>query len=601
MRVLAVVLSLTLAALPAYASFEDLPVGPRAQALGSAYAAQGDDISGMFANPAALASLGRNQAFLTYEKDPSLTDGTNLGRQIIAFGSPFRFGTLALGIDSFSAGSLYSERAMVLGYGRPVGSRGTLGFGMRNLSVKYGSDQFSGLNSLQGKSKTAMGIDLGYRHYARKATYAISIINANEPDLGIKSSSKVDRKISLGMAVPTPVLDFMTQLDRVGKDTHINLGLERWNKGRHLALRGGVNFGSRDYRNLGLGFGYVTRIVTFDYALLLPFSGIATTLGTHQIGLTFQWGKGGKSRGRARPDEEGEETGDVVSARPHRASDEERERARRALADARADILKGRYKQGLESIQQSDLELMSDEEMAELGRLMKQTATVASIYPRLEGGDAKTKLVRAAVGAYMSGSGKTAVHAAIFAEQKWPSDPAVKRLKDLIVKEFPSDAFDVRPLPAVTLVQQFLQEALELIYGGKYVAAISKCNDVLELDFENTMALTRIGSAYWAMGLEEPARSSWRKALDLDPNNEQLLSFLKRKAPAAIRRTGKQGPTPEQEEDFRNGVAYYERLRRAGADKPTLEKILKKMIDQYEGTGVDLGYVYKEYERLAKR
>lgn len=103
------------------------------------------------------------------------------------------------------------------------------------------------------------------------------------------------------------------------------------------------------------------------------------------------------------------------------------------------------------------------------------------------------------------------------------------------------------------------------------------------------------------MGLEEPARSAWRKALDLDPHNEQLLSFLKRKAPVAVRRPGKTGPTPEQEEEFRSGVAYYERLRRAGADKPTLEKILKKMIDQYEGTGVDLGYIYKEYERLKPR
>lgn len=584
----------------AFASFEDTPAGPRAIALGNAYAAQADDLGGMFSNPASLVGLSKYEVFTTYEKmHTGLTDGTSLGRQLVAFGAPFRFGTVALGLDSFSAGSLYSERAMVLGYGRPIGQNSWLGVNLRNLSIKYGSDEFSGLNKLQGQSKTAMGLDLGYKYFGKKATWALAIVNGNEPDLGIKSANKVDRKIALGVAIPTPVLDFMTQLDKVGGDTRLAFGLERWNRGRRLAFRGGLIFGNRDYRNLGLGLGYVTRVVTFDYGLALPFSGLASKMGTHQIGVTFKWGKGAaRRRGKPGEEPEGEETGDVVQAKPRRASDDERERARQALEDARSDILKGRYKAGLDSIQKADLELMSDEEVADLSRLMKKTATVASIYPKLEGTDPKTRLVKTAVGAYMSNNGKTAVNAAIYADQKYPNDPAIKRMKDLLFKEFPTEAFEVRALPEVKLTQQLLQEALELIYGGKYVAAINKCNEVLELEPESVLALTRIGSAYWAMGLEEPARNAWRRALELDPNNEQLSDFLKRKAPAAVRRPGKQEPTPQQQEEFRSGVAYYERLRRAGADRATLEKILKKMIDQYEGSGLDLTYVYKEYERV---
>ncbi|MBI4422390.1 MAG: hypothetical protein HY554_01605 [Elusimicrobia bacterium] len=583
----------------AFASFEDTPAGPRAMALGSAYAAQADDVSGVFSNPAALVGLPQWQLYTTYEKMyTGLSDGTSIGRNIIAIGAPFRFGTMALGMDSFSAGSLYSERAMLLGYGRPIGRSVWMGVTLRNLSVKYGSDDFASLNKLQGQSKTGMGLDLGFKYFTKKLTWALSILNGNEPDMGIKSASKVDRKIEIGMAAPSPVVDFLASLVKVGNDTRFNIGLERWTQKRRLALRGGVNFGSRDWRNLGMGLGYAAKAVTFDYGLSLPFSGLASKMGTHQLGLTFKWGRSGAKRA-ARPGEEEEETGDVVRARTKGPSEEERERARESLARARADILKGRYQAGLEAIQGADLELMSDEEMADLSRLMKKTAVVASIFPRLEGTDPKTRIVKTAVGAFMNGNGKTAINAAIYAGQKWPQDPGIQRLRELVFKEFASEAFEVKPLQEVKLTDQFAQEALELIYGGKYVAAIAKCNEVLELEPDNILALTRIGSAYWAMGLEEPARNAWQRALKLDPGNQQLLNFINRKAPSTpVRRTQKQKVTPEQEDEFRNGVAYYERLKRAGADQATLEKILKKMIDQFEGTGLDLSYIYKEYERF---
>jgi len=50
------------------------------------------------------------------------------------------------------------------------------------------------------------------------------------------------------------------------------------------------------------------------------------------------------------------------------------------------------------------------------------------------------------------------------------------------------------------------------------------------------------------------------------------------------------------EEEFRKSLAYYERLKRSGVEKATLQQILKKMIEQFEGTGIEMSHVYKEYE-----
>jgi tetratricopeptide (TPR) repeat protein len=40
------------------------------------------------------------------------------------------------------------------------------------------------------------------------------------------------------------------------------------------------------------------------------------------------------------------------------------------------------------------------------------------------------------------------------------------------------------------------------------------------------LALTRLGSAYYAMNEQEKARQIWIKALQLNPDNEVLKKFL---------------------------------------------------------------------------
>ncbi|HBL18097.1 MAG: hypothetical protein A2X36_11265 [Elusimicrobia bacterium GWA2_69_24] len=596
----AAVLLLSLSVRTAFAAFEDMPATPRTSAQAGSTVAQGDDLAGMFLNPAALASMTQWQMYTTYEKlYVGLTDGSALGRQIVAIGAPTQWGAFAFAWDQFALAGLYTESAMGLSYARRSGQKLHWGFNLRNLAVKYGSDEYSSQNPVlkSGGSKSAMGLDLGMKYLAQSLTWGLAIANMNEPDLGIKHVNKVDRRIDLGVNSRMGSTDLNAGICRAGADTKFKFGVERLTARKTFAMRAGLNVGTRDYRNLAFGFGYNGRRFRFDYSMTMPLSGLSGTMGTHQLGLLFTWGRPVKMR--AKPQKgagaEDEEAKSLVRAKVQPPSVDERLKARQSLAQARKDILGGNYRGGLDRIKGADLGLASDEEIKDLQGLMAKAEVVASIYPRVDGNDEKARLVQTAIAAYMSGDKKTAVTAALYAYQRWPDDARILQLRDMINKAFPLEAFETKPLPGVTLPDQMLQEALELIYDGKYVSAINKCNEVLRLEPDNVMALTRTGSAYWAMGKEEEARQTWRRALKLEPGNDQLRKFLDRKSAEETRRIPKK-VSEATEEEFRKSLAYYERLKRSGVEKATLQQILKKMIEQFEGTGIEMSHVYKEYE-----
>jgi tetratricopeptide (TPR) repeat protein len=78
----------------------------------------------------------------------------------------------------------------------------------------------------------------------------------------------------------------------------------------------------------------------------------------------------------------------------------------------------------------------------------------------------------------------------------------------------------------LNLVDQKLQRALEKIYAGEYLVAAKECQEVLDLEPDNALALTRLGSVYYAMGQVKQAREYWKQAQALDPRNEVLKSFM---------------------------------------------------------------------------
>src|SRR4029078_9446306 len=68
-----------------------------------------------------------------------------------------------------------------------------------------------------------------------------------------------------------------------------------------------------------------------------------------------------------------------------------------------------------------------------------------------------------------------------------------------------------------------------------YLIAAKECQEVLDLEPENALALTRLGSVYYAMGQVKRALQYWTQALEQDPKNDVLKSFMSQTAAEADR------------------------------------------------------------------
>lgn len=537
-------LSLACAA-PLRAAFEDVETGPRASAMAGAYSAAGEDSGAIFYNPAGITGLSRYDVSLSQEKlFLGLTDGSSIMRSALSLGTPLMiggsyWGALAFGMDTLSLDSLYSESRMRLGYGYPVKDNVWAGLSIARMSLTYGSDQYTRLNPVLASAtgKSGMGLDLGVVMKLESADLGLAILNANEPDMGIMYPNKVSRKIDLGLALKREALTWAFDLVISGKDLKIKTGTEvpvlKETLGGHALVRGGIALGSRDYRAASAGFGYRGASYGIDYAFIYPLSGIADTMGHHQIGAHFAWGKprgpmadreeekkakskagqgGGQGRGA------GEGTGPRTEVTPS-----ERARAYKILRDARTAMRKGSYAEALETLKKADELLISDSEVKES---MSKMTTVRTILPEATSLEERDDLVRKAINRYAD-KNTDAVLYITYARQRWPKDVAVARLYSVVSKEFPETASNLRILPGITIIDQLLQDALDAIRNGRFIQAISTLQRVLQLEPDNIPALTRMGSAYWAMEKKDIARQNWKKVLQLDPGNREVIQFLR--------------------------------------------------------------------------
>jgi tetratricopeptide (TPR) repeat protein len=185
----------------------------------------------------------------------------------------------------------------------------------------------------------------------------------------------------------------------------------------------------------------------------------------------------------------------------------------------------GRFVDALSAIRKAERLVPEDKTFGEMRRKLE---AVTAIVPSSIRPTKADRLVRTCVVHYLENDGPRALNAVIYANQISASQTAQARLQKLMEKEFPGN--DLPPLPAgKTLVDYKMQLALEYVYDSKYLKAIEECNQVLDLEPNHVLALTRMGSAYYAMGQREEARGFWTKALSLDPDNQMLRNTLKGK------------------------------------------------------------------------
>ncbi len=535
---------------PARAAFEDVDVGARATAMSGAYAAQSEGVSSIFYNPAGIIGMTRYEAALTQEKlYMGLTDGSSLSRGSLALGAPLLlrdsyWGNVAFSWDTLSLDSLYSESRMRLGYAYPLKENIWAGLAVARMGVTYGSDAYTAINPvLTGATgKSAIGLDLGIIYSLESVDLGLSIQNANEPDLGVKYPNKVDRKISLGLALKKESFTWDLDLAVAGKDLRLKTGAEiplmSETFSSRVQARGGFSLGSRDYRAASAGFGYNGGTYRVDYSFIYPLSGISGTMGSHQLGLVVAWGEPRgpladrkdkeEERKKDKKDEAGK-GGPAVPAPPiimpkTVPTKSDITTAARMQADARTTMRRGAYGEAASTLKKADeLLMMTDPEVKDSLRKM---AGVSMILPSAENQDERDDLIRKAINRYAD-QNTDAVLYITYARQKWPKDIAITRLYNVIAKEFPETASGMRILPDITIIDQLLQDALDFIRTGRYIQAISTLQRVLQLEPDNIPALIRMGSAYWAMDKKDVARKNWERVLELDPKNKEVLQFMK--------------------------------------------------------------------------
>lgn len=531
-----------LLAAPARSAFEDIDAGARATSMSGAFAAQTDGASSLFYNPAGIIGLTRYEAAISQEKMlMGLTDGSSLSRGGIALGVPLMFGgnywgAAAFGLDSLSLDSLYSESRMRIGYAFNLKDNFWVGLALARMGVTYGSDAYTAINPvlMSAKEKSAMGVDLGMIYRLETMNLGLSIQNANEPDLGIKYPNKVARKISAGVAFKRDAFTWDFDLVSSGSDIRLKTGAEiplmakKFNS--RVQARGGFSLGSRDYRSASAGFGYNSGAYRVDYSFVYPLSGISGTMGSHQLGVVVAWGepRGPLSLSKEKEEELKEEKALTATAEPEAgprlvATKGELARAEKLLPEARNAVRRGAYADATAAYKKADELFINNLEVKES---LKNISAISAILPEATGATDREDLIRKAVNRYTD-KNTDAVLYITYARQKWTKDTNVARLYNVIAREFPETASGMRILPDITIIDQLLQDALDFIRTGRYIQAISTLQRVLQLEPNNIPALTRMGSAYWAMEKKDVARKNWERVIELDPNNKEVLQFMK--------------------------------------------------------------------------
>jgi len=312
-RALSLVVTFSLVS-PVFASFEELPTGARAAGLGDAFTAIADDVYSTYYNPAGLVQLHRSEFTAYYSKlYAGLTDGSSIARSFVAYGHPTQtHGTFAFSYLSLSLAGLYSESTYGLSYAHSVGEKLNLGGTMKFLNKSFGSDTYTqnAVNSdtgqslgapdplfaQNGTSKSAESFDLGAQYrLSRIYGLGFSILNINSPNMALSTSDtdKVSAVYKLGIARRTKTSSVDVEISQrqfTGSEYRLNMGAERWFT-TGFAVRGGLGFGQRQYQVTSVGFSYRWDSLELGYALIYPLTGIQGTFGTHQLSMTFRFGR----------------------------------------------------------------------------------------------------------------------------------------------------------------------------------------------------------------------------------------------------------------------------------------------------------------------
>ncbi len=209
-----------------------------------------------------------------------------------------------------------------------------------------------------------------------------------------------------------------------------------------------------------------------------------------------------------------------------------RQKAQELFQSAFASVQAGNFKGALDTFREAERTNPTDRTITELRQKMD---SVVVIVPQMsEVQSASGDLVIKGVTQFLQNEPSKSINFLLYAQQKDTKNPVIGQLVDLVKRTFPNESSEILDA-RLNLIDQKLQKALEKIYSGEYLVAAKECQEVLDLEPENPLALTRLGSVYYAMGQVKQARQYWTQALERDPKNDVLKSFMSQTAAEADR------------------------------------------------------------------
>ncbi|MBI4055114.1 MAG: type IX secretion system membrane protein PorP/SprF [Elusimicrobia bacterium] len=634
---IAFLLSCALSSLPAFAAFEDLGVGARIPAMGNAFTAVADDVHSLYYNPAGLGTLQRSQFTSSYSRlFMGLSDGSNLGSSFLAVARPFREGergTLGLGWQLFNLDSLYREQSIYLSYGRFLREdrwQGKLYGGLtakslrRSLgSVSAADDAFglggdplarSGLSDpvLKVGSKSFFDFDFGllYRT-ARRYSFGLAVLHLTEPNVAFDAgdADKLPRAIKFGFGVKSLWMNLaaeavMKEGPAGTSDKVLTAAAERWfptlTHGQ-FGARGALSFGSREFKQISLGGSYRINKIQFDYGFLLPMGTVSSTLGTHRFSLTFHFGA---------PTVE-EEYGDLLLEQMKKVAQiglpkyhyegegvarSKRKEVQGKLDAAQRRVEEGRFLAAAQELREVLRWAPSDAEL--LGRFQRLGLVTRQIPELLDfERDKARRLLYEGIIDFLSQRDREAVRKVSYALSVAPDNQQTEIFLTSLEKETGIQGERVQKGSALNLVEQKLLEALIAFKEERYDRVVLLCQEVLEMEPENMVALQRMGSALYVMKSYAKALEVWQKAYGLaqdERTRKNLKEFMD-----ALQRLLKGEPAQPQELRRKASPAPPGRDRAPKVDPREIERLYQSGVTLYaNGELEEARGIFEELLRL---
>lgn len=603
----------------AMAAYEDVGVGARVTGLGHAYTAVADDVYSTYYNPAGLATLDRPEFGTTYSRLlTGLSDNSNLQNSFLSYAHPLdggRRGTLGAAWNYYSLNSLYRESQLIGSYGRGLFAsthpgKFYLGGSAKILSRTLGGtpESASSISNtgvatgtpdpvLRSASKNNLDFDLGGLWRVRpRWTVGLMLQHLMEPNAAFDDadSDKVGRNLKIGGSYKTPFstlsADARLQAAPDGStDKIFATAAEKWLPTLlhgTFGARASLAFGSRDFRQLALGVSYKIHRVQFDYGFALPMAGLASTSGSHRIGLTYRFGRPRQAEA-AFGEAVLENLRDLsaVGTPEFRYEMEDLALFKRTaieefLRQAKLDAGAGRFADAVEKLSSAVSLKPAD---LKLGESLGRMRVVADVYPVVK--DFQIEAAQAAVyeGAleYVAGDAKAALRKLAYATTLIPADERVEALMKAIEVRAGVAREAGTPEAVVTAPKAAPTLGAEKVVGGEmalmevalregdYERVVKLSEQVLAVDPANALAYKRQGAAHYALKRHGEALKALRSAykLESEPESRKQLKAYVDALTALIerRRVEAVGPKPAVRNSALTPLEI-ERLYEAGVD-----------------------------------